>query len=71
MCQRIHELKNQLEEYAACVRQTLHDLEPESLGAALELGYSLGAVDSLESPEARRKREKETADQDGEPLDSL
>lgn len=70
MRQRIHELKSQLDEYAACVQQTLHDLEPESLGTALELSYSLPG-DALESPEARRRREEEREDEDEELLDSL
>ncbi len=68
MRQRIHELKNQLDEYAACVRQTR--LEPESLGTALELSYSLPG-DALESPEARRRREEERENEDEELLDSL
>ncbi len=51
MRQRINELKSQLEEYATCVRQTVHDIdELGSLCTALELACSLGGLDSLESP---------------------
>ncbi len=65
MRQRIDELKSELDEYAACVRQTLHDIrELGGLSTALELAGSLQGVDSLESSEARRKREEEKADQD-------
>ncbi len=60
MRQGIGELKSQLDEYATCVRDTLHEIrELGGVGSALELACSLQSPDLLEIPEARRKREKE------------
>ncbi len=69
MRKRIDELKRQLDEYATCVRDTLHEIrELDGLSTALELACSLQSADSLETPEARRKREKEKEDEDEELL---
>ena len=71
MRRRIVELKDQLDEYAACLREAGDDmLELESLNRAVGLADEMKCVNQLESCEARKEREQR-AEEDEESLGDL
>ena len=71
MRQAIVELTEQLNGYAACLREVFHDmLKLDSLNRAVELADAMKCVDQLESLETRKRREQE-AEEEEESLGDL
>ncbi len=71
MRRQIADLKGQLDEYAACLREAFRDmLELESLNYAVARADEVKCVDQLDSDEARKKRRR-LAEEDEESLGDL